>query len=134
MAIANSQNDIIRLSEGLLEAVDRIPELKEEVQKERQEVEGSLTEVKILKVEQEELTAKRQEVTQKLTAALLRLREAGMQFRALVRAKLGLRNERLVQFSVAPLRKRSRGRVILVEKPVNGKPAETDSPSAKPVA
>ena len=97
----------------------------------------SLTEVKTLKVRQEELTAQRQETTQKLTAALERLQEAGMQLRALVRAKLGLRNERLVQFNVAPLRKRSRGRVIVVEKvgkPVNGEPAETNSPSAKPVA
>jgi chromosome segregation ATPase len=134
MAIASSQNDVIRLNEGLLEAVDRIPELQPEVQKERQAVEEPLTEVKTLKARQEDLTAQRQEVTQKLTAALGRLREAGMQLRALVRAKLGLRNERLVQFSVAPLRKRSRGRVVVVEKPVNGKPAETDSPSAKPVA
>jgi chromosome segregation ATPase len=134
MAIANSQNDVIRLNEGLLEAVDRMPELQPEVQKERQAVEESLTEVKTLKAQQEDLTAKRQEITQRLTAALVRLREAGMQLRALVRAKLGLRNERLVQFSVAPLRKRSRGRVVVVEKPVNGKPAETDSPSAKPVA
>jgi hypothetical protein len=134
MAIASSQNDVIRLNEGLLEAVDRNPELQQDVQEERQEVEVSLTDVKTLKAQQDDLTAKRQEITQKLTAALVRLREAGMQLRALVRAKLGLRNERLVQFSVAPLRKRSRGRVVLVEKPVNGKPAETDSPSAKPVA
>ena len=134
MAIASSQNDVIRLSEGLLEAVNGIPELRVEVQKEFQEMEDSLTEVKSLKPQQEELTAKRQEVTQKLTAAMVRLREAGMQLRALVRAKLGLRNERLVQFKVAPLRKRSRGKVLEVRKPVNGKPAETDSPSAKPVA
>ena len=134
MAIANSQNDIIRLNEGLLEAVNRIPELQPKVQEERQEVEESLTDVKSLKARQEDLTAQRQEVTQKLTAALVRLREAGMHLRALVRAKLGLRNERLVQFNVAPLRKRSRGRGGVLEKPVNGKPAETDSPSAKPVA
>ena len=133
MAIANSQNDIIRLNEGLIEAVDRNPELLPDFQIGRQAVQDSLTEVKSLKARQEELTAQRQEVTQKLTAALGRLKEAGMQLRALARAKLGPRNERLVQFSVAPLRKRSRGRKV-VEKPVNGESAETSSPSAKPVA
>ena len=50
-------------------------------------MEEHLTDVKSLKARQEDLTAQRQEVTQKLTAALERLKEAGMQFRALVRAE-----------------------------------------------
>jgi uncharacterized protein YoxC len=123
MSTAKSQNDVIRENEGLLEAADRSPELQQDLQKESQSVQESLGVVKTLKARQEELTAQRQEVTQQLTAAMGRLKEAGMQFRALVRAKLGLRNERLVHFKVAPLRKRTRG-----------KPAETNSPSAKSVA
>jgi hypothetical protein len=134
MSNAKSQNDVIRENEGLLEAADRSPDIQPVIQNERQTVQESLGEAKSLKARQEELTAQRQEITQKLTAAMVRLKEAGMQFRALVRAKLGLRNERLVHFKVAPLRKRSRGKGGVVEKPVNGKPAETDSPSAKPVA
>ena len=129
-----SQNDIIRVHEGLVDAVDRSPDIQPEIEKERQAVQEGVGEVKGLKARQEELTAQRQEVTQKLTDAMRRLKEAGMVLRTLVKAKLGLRNERLVHFDVAPLRKRSRGKVIVVEKPVNGKPVETDSPSAKPVA
>ena len=134
MPTARSQDDVIRLHERLLEAAARSPDVQPAIEPERQVVQVFLTEVKTLKARQEELTAQRQEVTQLLTDAMRRLKDAGMVFRALVKAKLGVRNERLVHFEVAPLRKRSRGKVVFVEKPVNGERVETDSPSAKPVA
>lgn len=138
MSNASSQNDLFQMSEELLEAADRSPDVLSDVQSERRILEEALVEAKSLKARQQELTAQRQETTQKLKEALGRLREAWMLFRALARAKLGLRNERLVQFQVAPLRARSRGTVSTLKKevgkPVNGEPAETESPSAKPVA
>ena len=59
-----------------------------------------------------------------------------MTFRTVVRGKLGIRNERLVQFGVAPLRPRPRQPVVVVvEKPPDGeaagtKPGASTSPPA----
>jgi hypothetical protein len=132
-----SQADVIRDGEGLLDAADRSPE-KEQIEAEYQNLESSLLNLRTLKARQEELSALRQETTQLLMAGMVRLKESAMRFRAAVRAKLGPRNERLVHFKVAPLRKRTR-KPILVVKPQDGEasgtlPGASASPPAKPVA
>jgi hypothetical protein len=135
-----SQDSIIRGAEGLIDAIDRTPEVQVELEKEREALAQPLAEAKFLKARQEELTAQRQEVTQLFHASLKRLKDAAMTFRTVVRGKLGIRNERLVQFGVAPLRKRPRPpQVIVLEKPSDGeasgtKPGASTSPSSKPVA
>jgi hypothetical protein len=113
----NSLADFVRDNEGLLDAAERNPEIREAIEPERQGLAGGLGEVKSLKARQEELTALRQETTQQLGAAVARTRDAAMRFRAIVKAKLGPRSERLVHFNVAPLRKRPRKQVILEVKP-----------------
>jgi hypothetical protein len=134
-----SQDSIIRKAEGLIDAIDRTPEVQVMLEAERDALGQPLTEVKLLKARQQELTAQRQEVTQLLHEALKRLKDAAMTFRTVVRGKLGIRNERLVQFGVAPLRPRPRQpTVLVVEKPSDGeasgtKPGASTSPSAKPV-
>lgn len=125
MPSPNSHADVIRDWMLVLEATERSPEVQAEVEKERLKVAQLLAEVQTLKARQVELTALRQQATQQLKATVVQGKEAVMQFRAILKAKFGPRNERLVQFNMAPLRKRSRK---LVEK----KP--TDSPTVKPVA
>ena len=115
-----SQADILGDIWGLLEAFERTPEIRTFVEAEHQALTVSYTKIRNLKARQEELTAMRQEVTQQLGIALAEGKENAMIFRSVVRGKLGPRNERLVQFKVPPLRRRSRKRQV-VEKVV---PAE----------
>ena len=138
MSRINSFADFVKDSEGALEAHARSPEdLRVETEKERLAVADNLGEVKSLKGRQEELTASRQEVTQQLKARVEEGKDALGSLRSVVKGKLGRRNERLVHFKVAPLRKRPRKQAISV-KPPDGeasgtKPDASASPSAKPV-
>ena len=119
MPNVNSIADFIRDNEGLLDAAERSPEIRDAVEPERQGLAVSLAETKLFKARQEELTALRQETTQQLNASVARTRDAAMRFRAAVKAKLGPRSERLVHFNVAPLRKRPR-KPVIGELPVAG--------------
>lgn len=119
MPSLNSYADIFRDWEMLLDASARSPEVQPGIEVERLVVEQVLSEVRALKARQDELTALRQQVTQQLKAAVVRGKEAAMQLRAVVKAKFGPRNERLVHFKVAPLRRRLRKRVD-EEKPPDG--------------
>jgi len=125
---------------GLLEAVERNPDVQPSLEAERQTLAQSLAEAEGLKARQDELTAQRQEVTQLLKASLERGKDVAMRVRAITKGKVGPRSEKLVHFKVAPLRKRTRK-----SQTVKGKKGEvktTDgegslpgaSPSAEPVA
>jgi seryl-tRNA synthetase len=138
MPSARAQDSIIRDIEGLIEADDRNPETQQEVAKERQGLVSSVSEIKTLKGRQQELTAQRQEVTQQLGSAFQRGKDAAISYRSAVRAKIGPRNERLVQYKIAPLRKRSRKTKVVFVKETGGeasgtKPDAVASPPAKPV-
>lgn len=114
-----SQADIIGDIWGLLEAAERSPDIRASVEAELQALSQSYTKIRTLKARQEELSALRQEVTQQLQAALAEGKENAVIFRSLVRGKLGPRNERLVHYKVAPLRKRPRKlKVVEVVVPV----------------
>jgi hypothetical protein len=115
----NAFADIIRDWEMLLDAAERSPEVLPGIEVERQLVAQLLAEVRFLKARQDELTALRQQITQQLKDAIARGREAAMQLRAVVKAKFGPRNERLVHFKVAPIRRRVRRRAD-EEKPPDG--------------
>ena len=135
---ANSQPVLIRNTEALLEAADRTPEVQPAIEAERQAVVQAMAEVKTLKARQEELSAQKQEVTQKLKAAIERLEDVSMIFRAVVKGALGPRNERLVHFKMAPLRRRSRSKAAALVKLPDGeasgtKPDAVASPPVKPV-
>jgi hypothetical protein len=106
-----SQADIITDISLLLDAIARTPEIAGQVEAERAALEESLHLIRDLRARQQELTGLRQEVTQKLGIALAEGKERAMSFRSVVRGKIGPRNERLVHFKVAPLRKRPRKRV-----------------------
>ena len=138
MPSARGQDSMIRDIEGLIEADERNPETQQELAKERQGLVTSMSDIKTLKARQQELTALRQEVTQQLTAAFLRGRDAAISYRSAVRAKFGPRNERLVHYKIAPLRKRSRKQKVVFVKEPGGeasgtKPDAVASPPAKAV-
>jgi hypothetical protein len=134
VASINSHADLVTDLRELVEATDRSPEVKETVAAERQAVESSLTRIETLKARQNELTALRQETTQQLKDAVKEGKEAAMLLRALLRAKFGLRNERLVHFRVAPIRPKPRRK--LERKPTDGEVAvpQPSAPPAKPAA
>jgi hypothetical protein len=137
MAEINSLADVIRFGDGLLEAIERNPEIRDSTEAERKGLAEPLGEVKSLKASQDELTAKRQETTQKLKGAVARTKEAAMRVQAAAKAKLGPRSELLVHFDVAPLRKRARKTVFVeVVKPPDGKEVGTNpgTVTVKPVA
>ncbi|HKH44523.1 MAG TPA: hypothetical protein VKM72_07660 [Thermoanaerobaculia bacterium] len=133
MASINSHADLVTDLRELGEAIDRSPEVKDAVAKERQAVGDSVTEIETLKGRQLELKALAQETTQQLKFAVVRGKEAAMQCRATLRAQFGLRNERLTHFKVAPIRPRLRRKV---EKPVDGEVAgkQPSAPPSKPAA
>lgn len=102
----NSQADMHQHWTGLLDATEKNPELQQLVEVDYQTLKQFLIDMQSLKAQQIDLGAQRQEVTQKLKAVLNQGNEVAMRIRAMARAKLGLRSERLVHFSVAPLRRR----------------------------
>ena len=135
MATNNAYDSVVGNLQGVLEAVERNPEVQPSVQDERQVLAQSLTDIQGLKARQRELSALRQEATQQLNAAVSRGKEAAIRVKSVVRGKMGPRNERLVHFNVAPLRKRTRK--AKQEKPADGETPGTDpgtagSPSVKP--
>jgi hypothetical protein len=125
MPSPSSQADIIVDAEGMLDALSRDPVLQAGVVDEHQELDDALDAVRVLKGQQKEHNARRQETTQLLLKALERLREAALRLRAAVKAKLGPYSERLVQFNVAPIRRRSR-------KPEKPPEEEPDPPPPPP--
>jgi len=126
----SSQADIIVNADGMLDALSRDPVLQAGVVDEHQELDDALDAVRALKGKQQEHTALRQETTQLLLKALERLKEAALRLRAAVKAKLGPYNERLVQFNVAPIRRRVRK---APEKPPGGEPENPPPPPEEPV-
>ncbi|HYO16829.1 MAG TPA: hypothetical protein VE685_26830 [Thermoanaerobaculia bacterium] len=103
-----SFGDEIREMEGTLAAFAENAEQLGAAEPHRAALEVIVGEAKALKDRQDSYIAARQEVTQQLREAMVRGREAARCLRSAVRAILGTQNERLVQFKVAPLRKRPR--------------------------
>jgi hypothetical protein len=103
--------------EGLAAAVDENMALLPDVQAERTELAQGLARLKTLKERQKSFTAARQATTQELRKAMADSRQVAEKIRDAVKFKIGRRNEKLVQFNIAPLRKRTR------------KPAQPPGPS-----
>lgn len=140
MARGTSYAGVVGDWKGLLEAVERNPDVQPSVEAERQSLAQSLAEAEELKARQDEFTARRQEVTQLLKASLEKGKEVAMRVRAITKGKVGPRSEKLVHFKVAPLRKRPRKSQTLKGKKSEVKTTDGEgslpgaSPSANPVA
>lgn len=126
----NSQADISQDWTGLLDATEKNPELRQATEVEYQALKRLHTDMQSLMVQQLDLKAQRQEVTQKLREVITQGRDVAMRIRSVAKGKLGPRSERLVHFSVAPLRRRG-GRKPVVVKPPDGETPGT-GPDASP--
>lgn len=130
----NSFPDVTDDWVGVLDAAEKNPDLQPLIETERQALTQVLAEVQGLKGRQVELVALRQEVTQQLRAALVRGKELVIRIRSVVRGKVGPRNERLVHWRVAPLRRRPRKPAVKPDGEAPGtSPGTSTSPSTKPV-
>lgn len=132
MGSINSYADILADWDGLLEAIQRSPELQPSVETEHQLLVQSIAEVQGLKARQAELNALRQEVTQQLNAAVAKGKETAIRVRSVARGKIGPKNERLVHFRVAVLRKRPRKLKPEVKPPDGETPGVEPGTSASP--
>jgi len=94
--------------EGLAAAVDENVALLPDLHAERTELAEGLTKLKALKERQRSFAAARQATTQELRKAMADNRQVAERIRDAVKFKIGRRNEKLVQFNIAPLRKRTR--------------------------
>jgi hypothetical protein len=94
--------DAQRLLVAMLENASSLPD----VTAERTELELMLGGVQDAKSRQDFHNSERQRATQDLSAAINRYKEAAIQIRSIARAALGVRNAKLAQFRVQPLRKR----------------------------
>jgi hypothetical protein len=108
---------------GLLAACRENAAVLPDVTAECTALEQGLAKAKILWDRQVSFTAARQETTQQLQLVLQESRGIAETLRDAVKYKIGRRNERLVQFKVAPLRKPSRRAVTEKKKlPLTPKP------------
>ncbi len=94
-----------------------------DVQRAQVAFEDIMVKVQEMRARQNSLTAARQETTQLLKKLLVDGRELASRLRLVVKSNLGPKSERLVQFRIAPLRKRPR-------KAKDGVPATTPPPVA----
>jgi hypothetical protein len=108
MPTIKTQSDTIVDAEELLAAVAanvaQLPNLEDH----RAPLELVLGRIKGLRVVHKTLIADKQKVTQELKASYREARDLTIQLRGVVRAKIGVRSEKLVEFKVPPLRPRPR--------------------------
>ncbi len=113
MPIPTAYPDIFQDWSLLLAAVRKNLEALPGIEPLFREMERVAAEAKSLKGDQDELQARRQKATQDLKEKIREGRDLAIVLRGIVRSRLGPRNERLVQFGIAPIRKRgprSRGK------------------------
>jgi len=125
MPIATSYPDTVEDWEGLLTSArnntDKLPDISRHTATALEQV---LAQTKEMKALQKSHTAGRQEATQQLKKLMAQGRELAIRLRAVVKGEIGPMNERLVQFKVAPLRKRPRKTAE--------KPPEVTTPAVPP--
>jgi hypothetical protein len=122
-AVASSHADVVDDWEGLLTAarnqVEKLPDIGRHISA----LELVLGQTKAMKAQQDSFTAARQEATQELKKLVAEGRDLAIRLRGAVKAEIGPRSERLVQFNMKPIRKRPR-------KTKAEKPPEVTTPTA----
>lgn len=107
----NSFADLILDLEKLLRAFEDNAAALGPAEPQRDAVAINLDRLRDIKANQDSFAAQRQKATQDLLALMDKAREDARRLRGMVKGLLGTRNERLVQFQVAPVRRRSRSTV-----------------------
>jgi hypothetical protein len=137
MSSVNAQADVAHDWKGLLDSTEKSPDVLPLVETEWKTLAQFLAEFQNIKARQIELTAQRQETTQQLNEVVARGKEVTVAIRSVLRGKIGPWNERLVQYKIAPLRRRPRKPVDGLKKPADGvrtEPVVKVPPPAGPVA
>ena len=106
--IATSFADIVHDWELLLQAANDNESVKTGARVQREALEEILAALRASKATQDSCAAQRQQATQQVNQRIDEGREMARRLRGAVKAILGTRNERLVQFRVAPIRGRRR--------------------------
>jgi peptidoglycan hydrolase CwlO-like protein len=102
----NTYGDAVADAQRLLAAMNENAAMLPSLDTERSELESMLVKVQEAKSRQDFHDSERQRATQDLLVAIGRYKEAAIQVRATARGALGVRNAKLAQFRVAPLRRR----------------------------
>jgi hypothetical protein len=108
MPLINAQGETFREWEGLIAACNAHVGLLPNVEEFRDALQGILTEAREMKARQEEFEGRRQWATQQLGELIEQGRETVRRLRGYTKAHLGTKNELLVQFGAAPIRRRVR--------------------------
>jgi hypothetical protein len=124
----SSLADITVDAEKLLAATVANNSLLPNIDEQRLPLQAALSEFKEISFRQQNLTADRQKSTQDLRAVLAQVRDLTIQLRAAIRSKLGVRTEKLVEFNVQPLRKRTRSPKTPTPAPLPENPGEIPAP------
>jgi hypothetical protein len=96
----------------------------------RPELDVILTQARDLKIQQENLIGNGQAMTQRLVQLVASGREVARKLRNQIKVELGAKNEHLVQFGIAPIRKQTRK----AKSPAPGIPVPTTPGTTKPAA
>jgi hypothetical protein len=123
----NSFADLVLDQEKLLRAFEDNSEILAPAEPQRAAVHINVDRLQEVKARQDSFAARRQEATQELVALMYQAREDARRLRALVKGLLGTRNERLVQFQVAPVRSRPRNTAVVKTAPPVAPQAESQS-------
>jgi hypothetical protein len=128
MGTNNAFPNVIRDWTGLLAACADNASSLQPAEPQREALVKILAEAEELKNRQEALIGARQEITQKLKVLVKDGQEAARRLRGAVKANLGTKNERLVQFKMAP--NRPRGPRKTKKKPVTPPPGDGTAPKS----
>jgi len=124
MSSINSFADVVQDWEGLLAAAREHAETLASVAPEMLSLEEDLAQARVLKARQEAERASRQELTQQIRELVGHGKAQAIAIRYVAKAKIGYRNERLVQFGVVPRRRRTRKAAAPVIEPGAGNAQE----------
>lgn len=106
--VKSSKADIVQDAERLVRSVEANPDDLAGATEEKTALEAGLAEVRTLITRQMNAIGEKQKATQELRAAMRRMLDLTIQVRAVIKAKLGPRTEKLVEYLVPPLRPRRR--------------------------
>jgi hypothetical protein len=104
MPLLRNFADILTDLERLLAAADNNAELLPGVELARAPLEAAIASLRSLSQRRDGLNADKQALSAELKSTFQQARDAGSQFRGFVRAHLGMRNEKLVEFRIPPRR------------------------------
>lgn len=110
--------DLEQLRESIAKNLSQVPS----VERFLEPLDTTITKIKSLSNLRATLTADKQKATQDLNATVVEARNLAIDARAVVRGEVGSRSEKLVEFGVAPLRRRRKAA------PSEGKSSKPSAP------